>query len=306
MNLYIAGVYTAHFHNGSNGWAQLDEREKQGHASIENFLESYHYIGSGRYVEHIRENGRRVFLDSGAFSAFSLGVSVDLPSYCDWIKRNQDIIRFEDGRILMASVLDGIGDPLKTYQNQIAMEQLGVRPLPCFHYGEDERYLEWYLANYDYITIGGMVPVSTPQLFHWLDRIWNKYLCDGSGRARVKVHGFGLTSVPLMQEYPWYSVDSSSWVQIGAHGNIMFEGKTLGFSSQSPSRKLVNQHIDSMPQIMRDAIERKLFGMGYNPSRLREIQYARWAFNAEQFADMGRDIKARGVTFDHQQPELFS
>lgn len=305
MNLYIAGIYTANFEPGGTGWSKLDDREKAGHATVQNHLESYHYIGKGRYAERIRETGVRVFLDSGAFSAFSLGVSVDLPAYCEWIRRNQDIIRLEDGRTLMASVLDGIGDPLQTYRNQLAMEELGVRPLPCFHYGEDERYLEYYLANYEYITIGGMVPISTPQLFHWLDRIWNKYLTDGSGRARIKVHGFGLTSVPLMQEYPWYSVDSSSWVQIGAHGNIIMDGKTMGFSSQSPSRKISGAHIDSLAPIMREAIETKLRQMGYDPERLRDIQYSRWAFNAEQFATMGQNIKDREIKFDHQQPELF-
>lgn len=304
MNLFIAGMFTASFQQGGLAWSKLDEREKQGHAAVQHFLESYHYIGKGRYAERIRENGTKVFLDSGAFSAFSLGVEVDLPAYCRWIQQNLDLIRVEDGD-LMASVLDGIGDPLKTYQNQWAMEQLGVRPLPCFHYGEDERYLEHYLANYSYITIGGMVPISTPQLFHWLDRIWNKYLIDGSGRARIKVHGFGLTSVPLMTEYPWYSVDSSSWVQIGAHGNIMLDGKTMAFSSQSPSRKTVNQHIDSMPEVMRSAVEVRIAEMGYNPQRLRDIQYSRWAFNAEQFSNMGRAL-SHGRTFDNQQPELFS
>lgn len=306
MNLYIAGIYTANVQRNSVAYAdKMNDRERASIDSVENHLESYHYIGKGKYVDRIRETGVKVFLDSGAFSAFSLGVQVDLPAYCRWIHQNSDIIRVEDGA-LMASVLDGIGDPLQTYRNQLAMEELGVRPLPCFHYGEDERYLEWYISNYEYITIGGMVPISTPQLFHWLDRIWNKYLCDGSGRARIKVHGFGLTSVPLMQEYPWFSVDSSSWVQIGAHGNIILDGKTMGFSSQSPSRKIAGAHIDSMPQIMREAIERKLDSMGYNAERLREIQYSRWAFNAEQFANMGREIKSRGITFDNQQPELFS
>lgn len=304
MNLYIAGLYTAHFSRGDSGYEKLDDREKLGHARVEHLLESYHYIGTGRYLEKIRANGDRVFLDSGAFSAFSLGVQVDLPAYCEWIVRNEDVVRRDESGALMASVLDGIGDPLQTYRNQLHMESLGVRPLPCFHYGEDERYLEHYIANYDYITIGGMVPISTPQLFHWLDRIWSKHLCDGSGRPRVKVHGFGLTSVPLMQEYPWYSVDSSSWVQIGAHGNIFMNGKTLAFSSQSPSRKNANQHVDSMPEIMRDAVEGQISHMGYDPDRLREIQYSRWAFNAEQFAEMGRSIP-HGRKFEREQQELF-
>jgi len=306
MNLYIAGIYTANFQKGGNAYAALSEREKLGHDSVENHFESYHYIGSGKYADRIRENGQRVFLDSGAFSAFSLGVNVDLPAYCDWIIRNQDIIRLDDGNVVMASVLDGIGDPLQTYRNQLAMEQLGVKPLPCFHYGEDERYLEHYIANYPYITIGGMVPISTPQLFLWLDRIWDKYLIDGSGKARIKVHGFGLTSVPLMERYPWYSVDSSSWVQIGAHGNILLNGKTIAFSSQSPSRKQANSHIDNVAGVVRDAVEAQLIAEGYDPERLRDNTYARWAYNAWAYAEMGRTLTVRGTTFDNDQPELFS
>ena len=83
-----------------------------------------------------------------------------MKEYCRYIQKNEDIIEKVDG-MTCASVLDGIGDPLKTYQNQKAMEGMGVVPLPCFHYGEDERYLDYYAANYPYITIGGMVPIST-------------------------------------------------------------------------------------------------------------------------------------------------
>lgn len=306
MNLYIAGIFTANFEKGGTGYGKLDLREQAGHDSVENHLESYHYIHKQSYVDKIRASGLKVFLDSGAFSAFSLGVKVDLPAYCEWIKRNIDIVRVENGAV-MASVLDGIGDPLLTYQNQTYMEQLGVRPLPCFHYGEDERYLEHYMSNYDYITIGGMVPISTPQLFHWLDRIWEKYLCDSTGRAKLKVHGFGLTSASLMERYPWYSVDSSSWVQIGAHGNLFMGGKTLAFSSQSPNVKVAGQHIDNLPEIMSDAIRNRIIAQGYDPERLRENTYARWAYNAWAYNQLGKSMEPfETKRFEHDQPELFS
>lgn len=287
MDLYIAGIFTANFHKGGTGYAQLDAREQAAHESVDHNLESYHYVGKQAYVDRIRESGKKVFLDSGAFSAFTLGQVIDLPAYCDYIKANHDIIRMEDND-LMASVLDGIGDPQKTWENQCAMEELGVRPLPCFHYGEDERYLDYYVENYEYITIGGMVPISSPQLFHWLDRIWNDHLVDGSGRPRVKVHGFGLTSVPLMERYPWFSVDSSSWVQIGAHGNLFMDGKTLAFSSQSPNAKVAGQHIDTLPPVMREAIEKRLLDQGFDPARMRDNTYARWAYNAWGYAEFGR------------------
>ena len=305
MNLYIAGLFTASFQPGKNAFdTNLNDIEKMAVGSVDNYLESYHYIHKDTYRDHIRNLGRKVFLDSGAFSAFSLGVKVDLPAYCRWIHENADIIRNEDG-VVMASVLDGIGDPLLTWQNQQAMEQLGATPLPCFHWGEDERYLEWYVSRYPYITLGGLVPISKPQQKEWLDRIWDKYLTDGSGRPRLKVHGFGLTTVDLMDRYPWWSVDSSSWVQIGAHGNVLLDGKTYAVSSQSPNAKVANQHMDTMPEPLTAALESKIQARGFDPDRIRHNTYSRWALNAAEYAWMGKRMPL-DKTFKRDQPELWS
>lgn len=288
MKLYLAGIYTAHFKIGGSLYNRLTENEKRQRESATNLLESYHYIHRQSFVDSIRADGRKVFLDSGAFSSFTKGVEVDLPKYCDYIKRNKDIIEHVDGTLL-ASVLDGIGDPLKTWQNQLAMEQLGVRPLPCFHYGEDERYLEWYIANYDYITLGGMVPISTPQLKLWLDRIWEKYLTDGSGRPRIKVHGFGLTTASLMERYPWYSVDSSSWVQIARVGGMLLmpEARVINVSNQSPQRRVEGQHIDTLTPLQRQAVEQKLAACGVDTERMRETYLSRWCYNIWAFDQLG-------------------
>ena len=288
MKLYLAGIYTANFRIGGSLYNSLTENEKRQRESATNLLESYHYIHRQTFVDSIRADGRKVFLDSGAFSAFTKGVEVDLPKYCDYIKRNKDIIEHVDGTLL-ASVLDGIGDPLKTWQNQLAMEQLGVRPLPCFHYGEDERYLEWYIANYDYITLGGMVPISTPQLKLWLDRIWEKYLTDGSGRPRLRVHGFGLTTTSLMERYPWYSVDSSSWVQIARTGGMLLlpEARVIHVSNQSSRRRVEGQHVDTLPPLQRQAVEQKLAACGVDTERMRETYLSRWCYNIWAFDQLG-------------------
>ena len=299
MKVYIAGLYTSNFHASGTYYEKLTDREKLGHDECIDRLESYHYIGKQAYVDRIRAKGDKVFLDSGAFSAFTLGKQIDLPAYCDYIHRNADIID-------MASVLDGIGDPLKTYQNQMAMEALGTRPLPCFHYGEDEQYLEHYIANYEYITIGGMVPISTPQLILWLDRIWAKYLTDGSGRPRLKVHGFGLTSVPLMTRYPWWSVDSSSWIQLAAHGNIYVpKFGQFAISARSPGVKVEGQHIDTIPPIMRERLERDIIENGYDPQRMRDLNYPRWAYNVWAYTELGRMMTALEKPFVINQEELF-
>lgn len=246
-----------------------------------------------------------MFLDSGAFSAFTKGVEIDLPAYCDFIKANTDIIENVDGALL-ASVLDGIGDPQKTYENQQRMERLGVRPLPCFHYGEDPRYLDYYIANYDYITIGGMVPIAKPQLFIWLDRIWEKHLCDSAGRPKVRVHGFGLTRIDMMRRYPWFSVDSSSWVQIARVGGMqLLDGGFVSVSEEAPSRKDFDRHIDTMSPAHRAAIEAQLVAAGTDLKRMRETYLARWAYNIWAFEMIGRDQKKANNVFKFDQIGLF-
>lgn len=294
MKLYLAGIYTANFKIGGSLYNRLTEDEKYQRESATNLLESYHYIHRQAFVDSIRADNRKVFLDSGAFSAFTKGVEIDMRKYCDYILRNDDIIEKVDG-IVLASVLDGIGDPLKTYQNQLAMEAMGVRPLPCFHYGEDERYLEWYIANYEYITIGGMVPISTPQLKLWLDRIWEKYLTDGSGRPKIKVHGFGLTTVSLMERYPWYSVDSSSWVQIARVGGMLLmpEARVINVSNQSPSRRVEGQHLNTLTPPLRQAVIKKLEACGVDTERMQETYLSRWCYGIWAFDQLGKLMTER-------------
>lgn len=305
MKLYLAGMLQSGFHRTGPLYARLPQAEQRARDCVEHHLESYHYLNA-RVIERIRADGVRVLLDSGAFSAYTKGVEIDLKQYCSFIEQYQDIVHVEDGA-LCASVLDGIGDPLKTWQNQRTMEQLGVRPLPCFHYAEDERYLEWYISKYDYITIGGMVPISTPQLKIWLDRIWEKYLTDSSGRPRLKVHGFGLTSVELMIRYPWYSVDSSTWVQAAAFGDVFLVemGARIGVTQAHSGRKTDGAHLETLNDIMREKVSELITSKGFELDRLSEDYSARWAFNAWAFSEVGRLLDQRDTALPVKQKGLF-
>lgn len=304
MKVYLAGRYTSHAHRTGQLYSRLNQVEREHLDGAEYLLESYYYIRSQIKVDRIREDKIQVFLDSGAFSAYTQGIKVDIKAYCDYIKRNKDIIIVDDG-CLCASVLDSVGDPMQTWQNQQTMERLGVRPLPCFHFGEDPRWVEWYVANYDYITIGGMVPISTPQLRRWLDRIWEKHLTDGSGRAKIKVHGFGLTTPELMQRYPWHSVDSTAWIMAASNGTIMFPqiGKYVSISRRSPSIKVDGRHLDTLPDIQKQALLDLIHERGFEADRLRDCYEKRWAWNAWAFAEFGRHHNT--TTFKRQQMELF-
>lgn len=303
MKLYIAAVY-ANGYRHTNRYMKLVDLEKKIVDEFPDILESYHYVDKEQYVNAMRERGEKVFLDSGAFSAHTLGAEIKLEDYCHYIKRNEDIIRNEDGELL-CSVLDGIGDAQKTLDNQKLMEKNGVRPLPCFHYGEDESYLEWYITNYDYITLGGMVRKGSPQLVIWLDRIFDRHLLDGSGKPRVKVHGFGMTSVKLMERYPWWSCDSSSWIQSAAFGSVIIPGVgTISVSDKSPDRHTWGKHVSTLSDIERERVCEYFETRGFNNERLSTVYESRAAFNIGSFRELNERLDSNRV-FKYTRQELF-
>lgn len=245
-------------------------------------LESYHYIGNQKSADQIRSFGRRVFLDSGAFSAFTKGAEIDIEGYANYIQKNQDIIE-------AASVLDSIGDPALTLENQHRLEDLGAEVLPCFHYGDDIEYLERYLeAGYPFITLGGMVPISTGPLEKWLDWLWGDFLTDDQGMPKVKVHGFGLTILRLMLKYPWYSVDSTSYVMTSRYGSIYWptenrpENKMV-ISSQSPKAKDQGKHFDTLSPLEQEACRAEIEKRGFTVEGLREEYQKRDLWNIQYF-----------------------
>lgn len=286
MHVYMAAVYSNNYKPGQARYEKLTERERGIVETVPNILESYHYVGKQRYVDEMRADGAKVFLDSGAFSMWTKGVTIPVHEYCEYIERNRDIIRY-DGDDMMASVLDGIGDPLQTYRNQLEMESRGVRPLPCFHYGEDERYLEYYLANYGYITIGGMVGKTKEQLTIWLDRIWDRFVLKGVGANIPRLHGFGITTVSIMERYPWYSVDSSSWIQGAAFGTIVHpKHGALSVSEKSPSRHDKGRHISTLTQIEREYVYAELAKQGFDYERLSTVYESRAAYNLWSYSEL--------------------
>jgi len=101
MKLYIAGLFTSHFGLNGNLYRKCNANVQALRKEVAYQLESYHYIHKGNYVKNIRQDGVKVFLDSGAFSSFSLGVDVNIAAYAEFIKSHQDIIE-------MASVLDAL------------------------------------------------------------------------------------------------------------------------------------------------------------------------------------------------------
>jgi hypothetical protein len=150
----------------------------------------------------------RLFADSGAHSARTLGIHIGVDDYADWLHRWH-------GHFTIYANLDVIFGPEATYRNQKALEDHGLSPMPVFHTGEPWSALERYLEEgYTYIALGKLLGNPWKKLAPWLAKAFR--MADG----QAVFHGFGLTAWPAIREFPFYSVDSSSWTSPYRFGTL--------------------------------------------------------------------------------------
>ena len=161
----------------------------------------------------------RLFADSGAFSAWTKGDEVDLDEYCAFLQ-------YHIGYLEAYAALDVIPssthpDDLekaaeRSWWNYQYMLDIGLAPIPIYHYGEQRPWLNRMLdGGCRYIGLGGMGNANKEQRIAWLDSVFD-YL-DGSD---VQVHGFGVSAINLVFRYPWYSTDSTTWLHSSSTGKV--------------------------------------------------------------------------------------
>jgi hypothetical protein len=169
------------------------------------YLLSYHYYKKTDLDELAEAAGdpELTFLaDSGAFSAFTSGAEVTLDEYAVWLKRWQH-------RLHAYANLDILQDPAGSAANLQRLRDHGLDPMPVFHVGEPLDTFTACLESAPYVAVGGLVNASVRARDA---RLW-RYLAGLHAEAQeagVKLHGFGLSSWPLIRRFPWYSVDSST------------------------------------------------------------------------------------------------
>ena len=268
MIIYIAGASGSHL-------TFVDEKIP--------CLDSYFYLSEEK-IEMFLKHSTYFFLDSGAFSAFTKNKKIDIDKYIKFIHKYKD-------RLSVYSVLDDILDYKKTEENQRYMESKGLSPNPCYHYGEPLEILEKMVDEYEYISIGGMVPISTKNLYPFLDQCFD-IICDTNGKPKVKVHGFGMTIIDLMKRYPWYSVDSTSAIMYAAMGNIINDnGKMISISQNKVVSNDVKKYVENR--------------YNYSFEEIRNDYKKRCLININYFLELSKELTNNPPRFFNQQNSLF-
>jgi hypothetical protein len=213
------------------GNLQLEMLEKiAGRAKANHFLCSFADPSARKSAKHFcTQHHRRIFVDSGAFTAWAKGKKVDLGQYmafckqiidkakCPVVFAALDVIpgKKQDGRKPTQLEIQKACD--EGWENYQAMKQKGIEPcLMTFHQFEHQRQLKRIADESDYFAVSPRKSdVSREEKLKWLAQVFN-YI-QGKNRRSInkKIHGLGVSSVDWMEQFPFYSVDNTGWIIAG-------------------------------------------------------------------------------------------
>lgn len=156
----------------------------------------------------------------GDYSFFDLSKGSPFRKYCD---SYASFMKKMKGKGLLFVNVDAIMNPDLTWETQrFFEEEHGVQPTPVIHGLTPMKYLHRYLdtGRYKLIGLGGMGhSVSFSSYMQWADEVFLTICPKSEGyMPQIRVHGFAMTSWKLMRRWPWWSVDSATWVKLAAYG----------------------------------------------------------------------------------------
>lgn len=157
-----------------------------------------------KQMPRFKECNFDLFFDSGAFSMWKRGFKIDIKDYIEYLIKH-DISKY--------IVLDKVGDHLETMANQKIMEDRGMSPIPVYHLNSPIENLYEICSKYDYVCLGGTVGSSFAVKEKFFTEIFENF-------PDHKFHGLGLTDIKLINMFPFFSVDSTTWLIAEKVGRI--------------------------------------------------------------------------------------
>jgi len=165
-----------------------------------------------------RKFGKKLVLDSGVFTARKSGTNIPLPEYLAYcMKFKHDVEYFfnldmgpHDVQIKNFKALVACGCPtIGIVSNLMTFETI-------------QKFIDIYpYIGISYSVMGESSGSST--YLTYLDKLF-EYLYK-TNQTHVKTHALGLTKLPVMKKYPFFSVDSSTWINPSRYGAMYaFDG----------------------------------------------------------------------------------
>lgn len=190
-------------------------------ADVKNVLISYHYIRKDpkftqEILKMVRDRGGLFMTDSGAFSFLNdpnfdasrfdwIGYLVE---YVEWLKKNKEYVfsacNLDVDLFVGHELVQGWNakffEPLEKDMNIIYVAHpnvLGKGELDCF---------KEYCEKYNYVAVNERFARQVSAIY------------QTAKTTKTQIHGLAWTKPTLLKDFPFFSVDSSSWVNYQKYG----------------------------------------------------------------------------------------
>lgn len=246
-----------------------------------------------RWVEYQRNINPDafIFIDSGAYSAYTKGAVVDTEAYLDWLNEYGDAftvfaqVDFIPGKSNQETDPDiylkapGISWENYLYMRSKLRPELRDKLLYVWHQGEDFKWLVNALDWRDpqtgdrikYLGISPHTEVTSANRLKFCKETYR--IIRASSNPEVKTHLFGMTALHLLKYVPATSVDSTTWLQTAIHGQILLHkgGKLAPVVVSERTLHLDNHFIYQAPQIQNEIVK-QIEALGYSAEALLALR----------------------------------
>lgn len=172
-------------------------------------------------------------LDSGGFTAIKKGTPIPVDKYAEYINKWEVKVAFN---------MD-VRDTAETLHNQKYLEKhTKAYIIPVYHFHEfiDPKWRDLIVSfgkEYPYISLGGNpTGVDLESKMAYMDFVYSKIGLSS------KIHGLGVTRYELLERYPWFSVDSTTWLAASQFGTFITfkQGKMKKIPGVAARKKLTD------------------------------------------------------------------
>lgn len=248
----------------------------------------------------------KLFIDSGAYTAYTRQKEVNVDEYIQYLNgmdehltiyAQVDKIPGQHGH--EKTIQDITEAPKISWENYLYMRDKVNSPdklLPIFHRRENWSYLEQMLeTTFDgkhipYIGIAATTDSSTNEKEAWFQEVFR--IIKKSSNPNVKTHAFGMTSLKLLESFPFTSADSTSWIMTAINGGIM---TPYGVIIVSERQGHIKNNVKNQSKEVQDSFQNYLEEIGITLQELQTEPTARLIANIKYLVKWTENYQYRPI-----------
>lgn len=237
---------------GSVSKESTDIKRKIGYPQLlSQYLEKKNIIDWVEYLKSHPECKCKLFIDSGAFTAHTKGVDIPVDDYIDFVNSIDEQVhifaqmdKIAGIRGQEVTIQQQLDAPRQSWENYLYMKdrvKSRDKLLPVFHQGEDFKWLENMLeykhedgTHIKYIGISPNKSLSSKTWKTWLEKVFKTI--NESSNPKVCTHAFGIGALGVLEQFPFTSADSTTWLKLSSFGSITVKGKTVCVSRRKETQ----------------------------------------------------------------------